>query len=221
MSAAPWKGLSVLITSGPTREYLDPVRFLTNASSGSMGSALARAARGLGARVTMVSGPASVPPPPGVAVVPVTTAAQMHRQTLARARKADVIIAAAAVGDWRFSRPSARKIKRTPAPLSVRLLPNRDIVADVARARRGRRPLVVGFALETDRWLQRAWRKLEDKGLDLIVANQASALGGGRTRVAVLAAGEKPRVFPPSTKSRAARDILRCVARALERDARR
>lgn len=213
MKVAGLRGKTVLITAGPTREHLDPVRFLTNASSGLMGLALAKAARSLGARVAVVCGPLRVAMPGGVAVHPVTTGEQMCRKTLALARRADVVIGAAAVSDWRFPRASARKIKKTGRALRVTLLPNPDILATLGSRRR--RPLLVGFSLETHDWLEHARGKLRRKNLDLIVANRHTALGSGRTRVAVLARSGKERLLPPMSKERAAAEILRRVEETL------
>lgn len=206
-------GRRVVVTSGPTREPLDPVRYLTNASSGRMGAALASALRRRGARVVMVAGPGA-PVPRGVRAVPVVTALEMHRRTMAESRRADVVIAAAAVGDWRFARVAARKIKRKGGGLTVRLVENPDIVAAVARARKGGRPLVVGFALETHDWLAHARGKLERKKLDLVVANKAEALASERTRVALVSAGAA-RVLPPMSKAAAARAVVARVEEML------
>lgn len=171
-----WRGRRVLITSGPTREHLDPVRFLTNASSGRMGWALAAEAQRQGARVTVVTGPVGLAPLRGVETVTVVSALDMRRQTLKRARAADLVIAAAAVSDWRFERTSPHKIKRKPGPVRLTLLPNPDIIKEVGRRRRPGQVLV-GFALETRRVVASARRKLEDKRLDLVVANSAATLG--------------------------------------------
>ena len=215
-----WRGLSVVITSGPTRERLDPVRFLTNASTGRMGFALAGAARTLGARVVVVSGPTHLPPPRGVRVVPVTTALEMYRRTLELSRKADLVIGAAAVGDWRFARRRDGKIKRSDRPLSVTLVPNPDILAALGR-RRSRAgsssPALVGFALETGRWLDRARGKLRRKRLDAVVANQPASLASGKTLFAVVTKEGDSVFFPRMTKERAAREILGLVRRYLPR----
>ncbi len=218
MRRGPWKGLRVLITAGPTREYLDPVRFLTNASSGKMAFALARAARRRGAKVTLVSGPTTAPAPRGLRNFPVVTAEQMRRRVLAECAASDVVIGAAAVGDWRFSRPSPRKIKRE-GPLRVTLLPNKDILAEVGRlrGRGGRAPRVlVGFALESGKPFSRARAKLSAKGLDLIVANGLSTLGADTARVAVLRRGGRWRSFPPLSKQGTAARILDCVSEILD-----
>ena len=138
MGNSALRGRRVLITSGPTREHLDPVRFLSNASSGAMGFALAGAARSLGAKVTVISGPTSLPSPRGVAVVPVVTALEMRRETLKRSRAATLVIGAAAVSDWRFIEKdtSTHKIKRRPGLLRLTLVPNPDIIKEAASMRR-------------------------------------------------------------------------------------
>lgn len=214
-----WRGRKVLITSGPTREYLDPIRYLTNSSSGRMGFSIAREARARGAKVVVVSGPVSLAPPKGVRVRRVLTAEQMRAAAMSESRTADVIIAAAAVSDWRFERTAGRKLKRGPRPMTVKLVPNPDIIAEVGRrasARRGRRPLLVGFALETHRWLEHARDKLRRKGLDYIVANRLPSLGSESTRLAVLGPAGLRR-FPPMPKPRAAASILDCVEAGLGR----
>jgi phosphopantothenoylcysteine decarboxylase/phosphopantothenate--cysteine ligase len=202
------KGLRVLITNGPTREPIDPVRFISNGSTGAMGRALARAALRRGAKVTVVSGPVCVEPPKGAAVVPVTTALEMRRETLKRLSACDVLIAAAAVSDWRVASPSKKKRPKKEAGASIRLLPNPDIVAEAARRRRGRRPVIAGFALESHDWIAHAEAKLARKGLDLIVANRVPSMGGSRTRFAVLDRDGMRRRFPTMTKDRAAAAIL-------------
>ncbi|MBL8752315.1 MAG: phosphopantothenoylcysteine decarboxylase, partial [Planctomycetes bacterium] len=139
--------VSILITAGPTREYLDDVRFLSNGSSGRMGCALAEAARQAGCRVTLVLGPVEVSPPSGVTVVPVVSALEMQAAAERAFADCDAVIAAAAVGDWRPATRAAGKPARGPDELVLRLIPNPDIVAGLA-GRKGRR-IVVGFALES------------------------------------------------------------------------
>lgn len=213
------KGRNVLITAGPTREPLDPIRFLTNASSGKMGFALARAARALGARVTVIAGPCPIPPLPGVRVVPVTTALEMHRETLKRGLRSDVVVAAAAVGDWRFAKVAPRKIKRNGASLKLELIPNPDIIGDLSRKVRWsrRRPLLAGFALETDRVLENARAKMGKKGLDLIVANGPESLGRERSSASILCARGGMRRLSNMDKTNLARAILRCIEENLPR----
>jgi phosphopantothenoylcysteine decarboxylase / phosphopantothenate---cysteine ligase len=168
---------TVLVTAGPTCEDLDPVRFLTNRSSGRMGYALAEAAARRGARVVLVSGPTALPAPTGVELVPVRTTEQMHRTVLARLEQTTVVIMAAAVADYRPVRPQQTKIKRGSGRLTLELEPTPDILADISR-RKGHR-IVVGFAAETDDVAEHARWKLADKAADLIVANDVTAEGAG------------------------------------------
>lgn len=186
-SGSVWRGKRVLITAGPTREYMDPVRFLTNASSGRMGIELARAALRRGASVCLVLGPTAEKPPRGVELVNVVSALEMHRQALKRSASCDVVIASAAVGDWRFTRRARHKIKRMSGPTRLTLLPNPDIIHDVARrkAASGSRQILVGFALETQRQEANACAKLKKKGLDLIIVNGPEALNARSSRVAI------------------------------------
>ena len=211
---AALRGRRVLITSGPTREHLDPVRYMTNASSGAMGFALAAAARALGAKVVVVSGPTALPPPRGVEVVPVTTAREMRRETLRRSRAAALVIGAAAVSDWRFASASPRKIKRRPGPVRLTLLPNPDIIKDAASRRRPGQ-VFVGFALETHRAADHARGKLERKGLDLVVANGPENVASGRARVA-LVSRTGVRAVPEGPKARVARVIVAEAVKLLE-----
>jgi phosphopantothenoylcysteine decarboxylase/phosphopantothenate--cysteine ligase len=183
---ALWRGKTVLVTAGPTREHLDPVRFLSNASSGKMGYALARAARRRGARVILVSGPTALKAPAGVRRVPVVSARQMHEQVLRRASRAHLVLAAAAVADWRPARYSPRKLKKS-ARAAVPFPPlrrNPDILASLGRLKP--RPRLVGFALETHRAADFAREKMRAKNLDLIVANGPAALEGDSTRALLL-----------------------------------
>lgn len=170
-------GEHVLVSAGPTQEAVDPVRYLSNHSSGKMGFAVAAAARRRGASVTLVAGPTALPDPPGVEVIRVTSAAEMAA-ALARAfPRATVLVMAAAVADYRPARPLARKMKKGLASLTLSLEKTRDILAGLA-VRKGRR-IVVGFAAETHDVVAEARRKLREKGLDLIVANDVTAPGAG------------------------------------------
>jgi len=166
-------GCRWVITAGPTREPLDPVRYLTNRSSGKMGYAVAAAAARAGAEVVLVTGPVSLEPPAGVEVVRVETAREMREAVFAALPGADTFVAAAAVADYRPNAVADRKIKKSDAALSVDLVPNPDILAEVAAA--PDRPLVVGFAAETNDVEANALKKLEAKGLDLIAANRVGA----------------------------------------------
>ncbi|MBI4052007.1 MAG: phosphopantothenoylcysteine decarboxylase [Elusimicrobia bacterium] len=202
-----WWGKRVLITAGPTREYLDPVRYLSNASSGMMGFALAKAARDLGARVTLVSGPARISAPWGVTIVPVISAEHMSRTVRRYFSKTDVVIGAAAVSDWKFAKPSQKKLKKTGHPIQITLIPNPDILMELGKKRSHQ--VLVGFALETHRWLTHAKRKLRQKNLDLIVANSPDSVGMNKTRIAILDRKGGKKIYPPLVKLKAAEIILK------------
>ncbi len=178
-------GRTVLVTAGPTREELDPVRYLSNHSSGKMGYAIARAARNRGARVILVSGPVNLAPPQQVEMVPVTTAREMHAAVMARCDDADVIVKAAAVADFRPVTREPGKIKKgTAGGMTIELTRNPDILAELG-ARPGR-AVLVGFAAETGAVQANAGKKLAAKGADLIVANDVTdpaAVFGGDTNV--------------------------------------
>jgi phosphopantothenoylcysteine decarboxylase/phosphopantothenate--cysteine ligase len=213
------RGLKVLITSGPTREYLDPVRYLSNSSSGAMGFALAETARRLGGRVTVVTGPVNIPAPAGVTVVEVSTALEMHGKVRRFAPRHDIIIGAAAVSDYRPAVFPTRKIKRKKGALRLTLIPNPDIIKSAA-ARRRRGQVFVGFALETHEAAEHARQKLVRKGLDLVVANGPATLGSGRIR-ATLVRHDGLRRLPAAPKPRVARAILEEAVRLRERRAQR
>lgn len=178
--AADLAPLSVLVTAGPTREMIDPVRFLSNRSSGKMGYAVAQAAAERGARrVTLVSGPVALAPPPGVDVVRVTSAGEMLNACLEHAPSADIIVAAAAVADYAPAEVAAQKIKKSGEnTLTITLRPTPDVLAQLGRARRPGQTLV-GFAAETESLHEHALAKLRAKNLDLIVANDVGQPGAG------------------------------------------
>ena len=163
-------GVDVLVTAGPTRESLDPVRFLTNHSTGKMGYAVAVAAVEEGARVSLVSGPTTLQAPPGVDRIEVTSAEEMYTEVMARAARCDIFIAAAAVADYRPARCAEQKIKKGDGPAALDLVRTPDIVAGVAAM--DNRPFTVGFAAETESVQAHARDKLERKGLDMIAANR-------------------------------------------------
>ena len=173
------KSRTVLVTAGPTREPIDPVRFLSNRSSGKMGFALAGEARRRGARVILVSGPTSLLPPFGVEFRPVETAADMSREVKKNLPRADILIMAAAVADFRPAEPSPQKIKKKEAPPALELAPTEDILVSLGRAAGRAKKVVVGFAAETTDITAGAARKLREKKLDLIVANDVSREGIG------------------------------------------
>lgn len=170
--------LNVLLTAGPTREALDPVRFITNHSSGKMGYAIARAAAVRGANVTLVSGPVDLAPPANVTIVDVTSALEMREAVMSRAAGQNIFIACAAVADYRALHIADEKIKKQGDELTLKMIKNPDIVAEVA-AMTVARPFVVGFAAETQNVEEYARSKLARKNLDLICANDVSRPGQG------------------------------------------
>ncbi len=208
-------GRRVLVTSGPTHEPIDPVRYIANRSSGKQGHAIARAAAEAGAEVTLVSGPVSIPDPAGVAIVRVESAREMLAAVEA-ALPADIGIFAAAVADWRSAGEAAEKMKKDGNALPpLQLVENPDILATVARRNEGRPPLVVGFAAETQNVIAYAQAKLAKKGCDLIVANdvspEAGVMGGDRNTVhLVSAAGVE--TWPTLTKDEVARRLVAHLA---------
>jgi phosphopantothenoylcysteine decarboxylase/phosphopantothenate--cysteine ligase len=170
-------GETVLVTAGPTREAIDPVRYITNRSSGKMGYAVADAAQRRGARAILVSGPVSIDPPVGVEVIRVETAEEMRAAVLEHSAEATIIVKAAAVADFRPVSPSATKIRRGKERITLELEPTADILAELAR-HKGER-ILVGFAAETDDIAARAQEKLRRKDADLIVANDVTREGAG------------------------------------------
>jgi len=213
-------GRHALVTSGPTHEPIDPVRYLANRSSGRQGHAIAAALAGMGARVTLVSGPVGIPDPPGVTLHRVETAEQMLAACLA-ALPADVAVCAAAVADWRVMAPAVSKIKKAPgaAPPALALVPNPDILAALAVDGPARPRLVVGFAAETGDMLEHAQAKRVGKGCDWIVANdvrpETGVMGGEQNEVhLVTAAGTE--AWPRMSKSDVAGRLARRIAKALD-----
>jgi phosphopantothenoylcysteine decarboxylase/phosphopantothenate--cysteine ligase len=212
-------GRHVLITSGPTHEPIDPVRYLANRSSGRQGHAIAEAAATAGARVTLVSGPVTIPDPPGVTTVHVETARQML-EVVEAALPADVAIMAAAVADWRVASESGGKIKKDGAgkPPALALTENPDILATVGRHHTLRPALVVGFAAETDNLLANARRKLTAKGADWILANDVSprsGIMGGAENAVHLISRDGTEDWPRMAKSEVARLLVERIAAEL------
>ncbi|HXE98066.1 MAG TPA: bifunctional phosphopantothenoylcysteine decarboxylase/phosphopantothenate--cysteine ligase CoaBC [Dongiaceae bacterium] len=174
-------GRTILITAGPTREEIDPVRYISNHSSGKMGYALARAARRRGAQVLLISGPTALAKPDGVQVVTITSAAQMLSAVMAHVAECDVVIKAAAVADYRPLARNSTKIKKNGNSTTIELVKNPDILAGLGGMDSGtkRRPFLVGFAAETDALAENAAKKLIEKNLDMIVANDVSQADAG------------------------------------------
>lgn len=211
-------GKRVLVTAGPTREYLDPVRYITNPSSGRMGYALAAAARDQGAAVTLVSGPTSLAPVPGVTLVAVQTSAEMAQAVLDRQEQADIIIAAAAVADYGVAHPASEKIKKTGADLTLHLYQTKDIIATVAQNKRPDQ-YVVGFAAETTAVAEHAQTKLQNKQLDMVVANDvgnhAIGFGSQENAVTIFTPGEEPQEVAQASKSAIAATVIQAIAHHL------
>jgi phosphopantothenoylcysteine decarboxylase/phosphopantothenate--cysteine ligase len=209
------EGQTVLLTAGPTQEDLDPVRFLTNRSSGRMGYAVAEAAAQRGAKVILVTGPTALDTPTGVTRVDVRTAAEMLHSVEENFSAATIAIFAAAVADYRPAEAASQKIKKTAGDITLRLEPNPDILATIAR-KKGHR-LIVGFAAETDKVAENARKKLTDKNADLIVANDVTAEGAGfdvDTNIVTLFARDgRDLALPKLTKREVAHRILDEVVR--------
>ncbi|MBX9926319.1 MAG: bifunctional phosphopantothenoylcysteine decarboxylase/phosphopantothenate synthase, partial [Hyphomicrobiaceae bacterium] len=211
----------VLVTSGPTHEPIDPVRYLANRSSGKQGHAIAAAAAALGARVTLISGPVAIPDPPGVLVTHVETASEMLA-AVRTALPADVGIFAAAVADWRVDGTANQKIKKgsTGAP-KLALVENPDILKTIATSKRDRPKLVIGFAAETTDVAANARAKLSSKGADWIVANDVShdsgiggsrgVMGGDRNAVHLITASSTES-WPEASKADVAKRLMAAVA---------
>ncbi len=219
LGQGPLKGRHVIVTSGPTHEPIDPVRYIANRSSGAQGTALAAALRDLGADVTFVSGPATVPAPPGVRLVAVETAAEMLA-AVEGALPADAAVLAAAVADWRVANASATKRKkdgsgRAPA---LEFAENPDILARISALKSGRPALVVGFAAETDDMVANATAKRERKGCDWIVANDvrpATGIMGGSENAVTLITTAGAEEWPRLPKDEVARRLALRMSDAL------
>lgn len=210
-------GKRVLITAGPTAEAIDPVRVITNRSSGKMGYALAQAAREAGAQVVLVSGPTALPQPYGVSRINVESAAQMHAVVMAEAAGSDVFISVAAVADWHVTNASNIKLKKRPdgKPPTLEFAANPDILADVARLPQG--PYCVGFAAETENLLEHAEDKRKRKGVPLLVGNLAQrAMNADDTELVLFDDGGH-QALPTLPKQQAARQLIREISDRLVR----
>jgi phosphopantothenoylcysteine decarboxylase / phosphopantothenate---cysteine ligase len=218
--AGPLAGLRALVTSGPTHEPIDPVRYIANRSSGAQGSAVARALAALGAEVVFVTGPASVRPPDGVRVIRVETAKEMLT-AVQGALPADVAVFAAAVADWHVTDAAGQKIKKVAGRLpALTLAENPDILATVSQMRDGRPRLVIGFAAETETVVEHATAKRARKGCDWIVANDvspATGIMGGAENAVTLITGSGAESWPMMPKDAVARRLADRIAAALGR----
>ncbi|MAX74018.1 MAG: bifunctional phosphopantothenoylcysteine decarboxylase/phosphopantothenate--cysteine ligase CoaBC [Nioella sp.] len=221
LTDGPLSGKHVLVTSGPTHEPIDPVRYIANRSSGAQGSAIAAALRDLGATVSFVTGPADIPPPAGVRVIRVQTAREML-EAVEAALPADAAVFAAAVADWRVANAADRKMKKTDSTglPALEFAENSDILKTVAQMGEGRPALVVGFAAETHEVAANATAKRMRKGCDWIVANDVSAatgiMGGAENKVSIIT-GTGVEDWPRLSKEETARRLARRIADALGR----
>lgn len=219
LSGGPLKGKHILVTSGPTHEPIDPVRYIANRSSGAQGTAIARALAALGADVTFVTGPADVTPPEGVRVVPVESANDMLA-AVQSALPADGAVFAAAVADWRVASASGSKIKKQNGQLPVlEFAENPDILATVSQMESGRPALVVGFAAETDDVIANATAKRQRKGCDWIVANDVSpetGIMGGCENAVTLISETGAEAWPRLSKIETAQRLAQKIAEALQ-----
>ena len=214
-ASGPLAGKRVLVTSGPTHEPIDPVRYIANRSSGRQGHAIAQTAAEAGARVTLVSGPVALPDPRGVTTQHVESAREMLA-AVENALPADIAVFCAAVADWRAAEALPQKIKKgSGAPPALALAENPDILATVAHRAQDRPPLVVGFAAETESVVDYARKKLARKGCDLIVANDVSpetgVMGGARNTVHLVSV-EGVETWPTLDKDEVARRLVACLA---------
>lgn len=217
--AGSLSGKTVLITAGPTREAIDPVRYISNHSSGKMGYALAEAARDAGAKVILISGPVSLEAPERITRVLINSADEMLAAVMTRLSETDIFIGAAAVADYRPENPAEQKIKKHNDDMHIYLVKNPDIIATVAEQEN--KPFTVGFAAETQNVLEYAQGKLEKKNLDLIIANDVSRKDIGfnseENAVTLVAAGEQIEL-PKATKTQVSRDIVAEIAKRLASD---
>lgn len=206
--------MNYLIAAGATREYIDPIRFISNPSSGRMGMAVAEAAKERGHNVILIMAHCSILPPKEIPLVRVTTAAQMRKAIKQYVDWADILVMAAAVGDWKAAHRSRQKIKREAKTLTVKLTANPDILAEVGRLKkRGKKIFLVGFSLDTGSLIENAKKKLQKKGIDLIIANPPDTFGESVSRVAIVDKRGEVIQLPLLPKKRLAGKLVRMVER--------
>jgi phosphopantothenoylcysteine synthetase/decarboxylase len=210
--------MRILITAGGTREYIDPVRFISNASSGKMGYALARAAIKAGHKVTLIAAPTSQKPPSEAKLINIETAAQMFEAVKKYFSRCDCLIMAAAVADYTPVRPAGAKIKKSDKSMTVKLKPTADILKWAGKQKRlnyqrakGKQKIVVGFALEDKNVRALAEKKLKDKSLDMIVANTPAAIGADRSNVQIKTSNASWLEIQNATKITTAKTIIRML----------
>jgi len=213
----------VLVTAGPTREYVDPVRYISNRSSGKMGYSIARVGRRRGAEVTLITGPTALKPPPGVRIIKVTTAREMYKVAMDEAKKSDIIIKASAVADYRPITEVKQKIKKGPDKMSIELTHNPDILAKIGEKKKNQ--ILIGFAAETSELVKYAETKLKEKNLDLIVANDVTKPGAGfsidTNIVMIIDKNGRKAQWPQMTKIEVAEKLFDRIQAMIKRDKRR
>lgn len=209
------KGLKIMVTAGPTQESIDPVRYITNHSSGKMGYAIARNAMQRGADVTLVSGPVALAPVPFVRTIPVTTAQEMFEAVRDNLDAQDILIKSAAVADYRPSQVSEEKVKKSDDEMSIELERTQDILGYVARHRREDQ-VICGFSMETQNMLENSRKKLDKKNLDMIAANNLKDAGAGfatDTNLITIITEKEEKALPLLTKDEAAHELLSYILR--------
>jgi len=208
-----------VVTAGPTREAIDPVRFISNRSSGKMGYAIAEAALARGHDVTLLSGPASIAAPRGTQLVSITTSDELHDAVHRAVRACDVLVMCAAVSDYKPATPAKRKMKKRKSPFALKLIPTRDILASLPRE--NRRYLVVGFAAETHDLKINARKKLRAKNCDLIVANDVSRTDSGmesdENEVEIFFRNGESKKISRAPKKKIARELVKIISKMLQK----
>lgn len=206
--------MRIIVTAGPTREYIDGVRFITNASSGKMGYACAAAGAEAGHDVTLITGPAAVDPPGGVELVPIVSVEELREALAGRFPQADALIMAAAVGDFTVQMRLAGKLPRSAGPVQITLVPTQDVLAGVASKKRPAQ-IIVAFAVEDDppeQAQEKARAEMADKGADYVVVNSPAAMGADDSEACILSAGGIAVPWARRSKTDLAREIIGLLA---------
>ena len=211
--------MKFVVTAGPTREALDPVRFISNRSSGKMGYAIAEAALAAGHQVKLISGPANLAPPVGAHFVSITTSDELHREVHRAVRDCDVLVMCAAVSDYKPATSAPRKMKKRKTPFALELVPTRDILASISKV--GRSYFVVGFAAETHDLEKNARQKLRKKNCDMIVANDVSRNDSGmesdENAVSIFFQNGESKTISRASKKIIARELVKIISKMSEK----
>ena len=205
---------NIVITAGPTREHLDPIRYISNDSSGKMGYALVKAAKRLGAKVTLISGPTNLKKPDGVKTVQIVSADQMYKATKEHFKSADIVISTAAVSDFRPQIKVKQKIKKAQVS-TLKLTENPDILKELGKKKK-RDQVLIGFALETENLKRNAYKKLQEKNCDMIVANSPKNISNDLANATIITRDKKETSFKNVTKLKLASEILKRIEELLD-----